>query len=244
MRNYFIVFSILALTGCRTLMDPTFMPAGYAYHNDYYKSPPGPESRSIGYPYTPAANAAVINLWNIVASQLVDRMESELGLAAQPVHVDTQGHKGAFTAAFDYALLEELRRRGYTLATHTANVMTLRPEAYLPEEEQLLGNITYNDDKPQTKPALQPLNQTRNFLVRVSALRNGVLLGAVEDYYDLPAYGYARGRGWDGNIRAQKAEQSASPAPSDVPQASPEPEDILAPALLDEISGEPLPDVR
>ncbi len=34
----------LSLGACRAIMDPTFMPAGYRYHQEDYKAPPGPRT--------------------------------------------------------------------------------------------------------------------------------------------------------------------------------------------------------
>ena len=37
---------VLALTACKPVWDPTFMPSGYAHHNKEYKTPPGPEAET------------------------------------------------------------------------------------------------------------------------------------------------------------------------------------------------------
>lgn len=47
MRFLTLLFVVISLAGCRTIMDPTFMPAGYKYHDNEYKSPPGPGVEDI-----------------------------------------------------------------------------------------------------------------------------------------------------------------------------------------------------
>ena len=37
----------LVMTGCRTIYDPTYAPAGYKYHQEEYKSPPGAEHTTL-----------------------------------------------------------------------------------------------------------------------------------------------------------------------------------------------------
>ncbi|MGH1399225.1 MAG: hypothetical protein ACRBCT_08440 [Alphaproteobacteria bacterium] len=39
-----LIAAIFSLGACKTIMNPTFMPSGYKYHQNNYKSPPGPEA--------------------------------------------------------------------------------------------------------------------------------------------------------------------------------------------------------
>ncbi len=39
-----LTIAIFSLGACKTIMNPTFMPSGYKYHHENYKSPLGPEA--------------------------------------------------------------------------------------------------------------------------------------------------------------------------------------------------------
>ena len=104
--------TILTLGACKSFMNPTFMPAGYAHHEDNYKAPDGPEAWDIGYDYTRAENAAVLNRWKMVAADLTDKIEQGAPLDAAPIFLSSPTIDNAFTLSLDHALREEFRTRG------------------------------------------------------------------------------------------------------------------------------------
>ncbi len=48
MRLVSLMLVLLLISGCDWFSRPTSMPAGYTYHNDLYKSPPGPVVKKAG----------------------------------------------------------------------------------------------------------------------------------------------------------------------------------------------------
>ncbi|MCF8496757.1 MAG: hypothetical protein K9G62_08875 [Alphaproteobacteria bacterium] len=171
-RPFFVLqtLSLLGLTGCS--WDPTFMPAGYRYHHNLYKAPPGPEARSIGYDYSPAANADVMRVWDLSAADLVDALERDTGLTPQPVYMPPVSGTGAFSAAFDNALRGELRTRGYTV-----------------------GGVP-SAGVPRLRTGIQPgagggsCEVFREFELSLSLEREGAAPARTARTYILPAYGH------------------------------------------------------
>ena len=51
--RFFLISScaVLALSGCKGLYDPHFMPTGYAYHQNDFKGQPGAKDKDQGYKY-------------------------------------------------------------------------------------------------------------------------------------------------------------------------------------------------
>ena len=190
-----LALGALTLGGCRAVMDPSFMPSGYAFHSGTYKAPPGPPAPGIGYAYQTNLNDMNVAQWRDVARRMLVQMESRHAIQPQNIFVEMLPDHNAFNASFDYALREELRARGYTLVHAPAGVLSLRPEAYRPADVKVpVDANTYNDD-PEI--ALIPEDPTRpdNFTVSLTMLRGGYVTGTVTDVFTLPAYGYVRGEG-------------------------------------------------
>jgi hypothetical protein len=194
----FVVFSLalLALSGCRTLMDPNFLPSGYTYHNvnHSYKAPPGPAADDIGYDYSFDQNAAVLTIWAEVARDLLNQIEERTGLGAQDVYLERLPEHNAFNASFDDALRAELRSRGYVLADAPQDRLHLRYGAFLPEDENARRTLTYNDD-PEIPMHPENRDKPSGFIVVLTALHNGIVLDEARGIYDMPAYGYVSGAG-------------------------------------------------
>jgi hypothetical protein len=188
---------VVALTGCRTVMDPTFMPAGYAYHQEKFKSPPGPPAADIGYPFSVPRNDVVVEKWQAVAASMADRMESELGISPQPVYIEMLPRQNAFNASLDYVLREELRNRGYTLVGAPGNVLNLKPEAWVPGDEKVPVDANRWNDDPQVRVIPVDRSKAHDFIISIIVLKDKMLKGTVKGEYLLPAYGYVRGDGQD-----------------------------------------------
>lgn len=253
MRIALPVLALLALTSCRTLMDPTFMPAGYTYHDNYYKAPPGAEAAPIGYPYTPERNDVVMEKWQAVAEELTGVMESRLALYAQPVYLAPLTHHNAFNASLDYALREELRKKGYTLQGQPSpGVLHLQPEAFMPEDEKVLDyKKMYNDDLYEPTVVPPPPEKARDFLMILTATRGNVIIGEVRGTFFLPAYGYKKGEGQDEYKNKDYLHRPPARGPSSaaqelqapektVPEHSSAPESLLPSAVPADVTQEPL----
>jgi len=116
MRSFSLLILVLALSGCRTIMDPTFFPTSYAHHTKEYKAPPGPEADKIGYKYSEAQNTQVVASFIKASTDLVGELEKYTGLQPQTVHIENKLPSSAFNNTYDYALREAFRAKGYTLA--------------------------------------------------------------------------------------------------------------------------------
>jgi hypothetical protein len=186
-----------ALAGCRSVMDPTAMPAGYSYHQNIYKSPPGPPAADIGYPFSSERNDVVVEKWQAAAGRLVSKLESDLNIQPQAVYVESLPHANAFNTSLDYVLREELRSRGYTLANTPLHVLHLKPEIYLEGDEKIpVEPNAYNDD-PEVRTEIPHREKAQDFRISITALRDNVLKGRIAHEFALPAYGYVRGEGQD-----------------------------------------------
>ncbi len=240
----FFPLALLALTGCRSLMDPTPMPAGYAYHQEKFKSPPGPPAAEIGYPFSVPRNDVVVEKWQAVAAATVDKMEAQLGLQPQPVYIETLPRMNAFNASLDYVLREELRNRGYTLVNVPGYILHLKPEAYIPGDEKVPVDANRFNGDPEVLVIPEHRERAQDFIISVTVLNNGLLKGVVSDQYALPTYGYVRGDGQDRFENKQYKTNTAVRKP--VPKAAPDykaeemPDGYTEPAPLVPVAQEPI----
>jgi hypothetical protein len=177
-----LLVTAFGLTGCRTFWDPTFMPAGYTYHQEVYKAPPGPEADDIGYAYTPERNEEVIHIWRIVAQDIVAQLEEQSGIAGGAVYVAPHENPTAFTSSFDHVLREQLHERGYTLVPTPEGAAYLRYDAVpAPQDQDTMQNPEGFEDYEVT---LQ--------IVDLSG-KEEIVIAQSGGIYKLPSYGYRGG---------------------------------------------------
>lgn len=225
-----ITVSFLALAGCRSIMDPTFMPAGYSFHSDTYKAPPGPMAKGIGYDFSPSMNETVVAQWKTVAAAMAGRLQSELGIGPQRIYVEMLPDRNAFNSSFDYALRDELRARGYTLVMSPAGVPSLRPEAYQPGDVHVpVDANAYNGD-PQVLDIPEHREDPATFIVSLTALSGQTVTGEVSGEFTMPGYGYVRGEGQDRIDPRLPKKEVPPPAPKQGPADTPP--DYAAPEPL------------
>lgn len=187
----FSAILLIALTGCKPLWDPTFMPSGYNYHHDEYKSPPGPEATPIGYTYCAAKNTTVNEAWHHAASDLVLRAKANDIRPAGDVYLTTDINAGAFQSAFDSALREELRAQGYRLVNDPAEAVTLFYTAYDPVEQGQPESIApYNDEAHHPNKDGDFLPPSKTLELILGHVENGNLGKKVSALYDVPLYGF------------------------------------------------------
>lgn len=174
----FILFAVLALSvvGCRSIMDPTFMPASYAYHTNVYKSPPGPPADDIGYPYSKDKNAHILNEWQAALDDLVEKAEQETDLKPGAIYVADDMHENAFNNAYSFALREALRKKGYTLVATPSGA-----------ETHLAYSAKTENDRSFTK--LNKNTTYRDYDLKLK-ITSGAVPQEAEKTYNLPSYGY------------------------------------------------------
>ncbi len=177
------------LTGCRTVWDPTFMPAGYTYHNEEYKAPPGPEADGIGYAYSVQANEEALQVWRIVVKDLVDQLAEQIGMEGQRIYIQSLPLQNAFNASYDHVLREELAGRGYVLASNTGNALLLIYEAHVPKDAEQSDKPVYNGDIVESVERKKPESYDE-FVLILTALKEEGMVAKSAGIYKLPPYGF------------------------------------------------------
>lgn len=182
--------TILSLNACKTVMDPTFIPSGYAYHQDEYKSPPADNPWHIGYDYTREENAAVLEKWRDVAADITDKLEADSSLAGTPVFLSSPEIDNAFSLSLDHALREEFREREILIASvPSEESFKLAVTAYDPEFKDKMRSYTFNDEIEKDLPE-PPKEVTKTLVIKVVGLIDDMSSVLVEEPYELPLYGY------------------------------------------------------
>ncbi|MFK7839978.1 MAG: hypothetical protein AB8B83_06565 [Bdellovibrionales bacterium] len=195
MKNVAFLFATLgaavALNGCKTVMDPTFVQSGYTYHHKEYKAPPADTAWQIGYDYTRAQNASVLNEWRDVAADLTNKIEAITPLATKPVFLSSPTYlDNAFTLSLDHALREEFRSRGYRLAKIPhEDTIKLQISSYDPAYTNVMRSYKLNDEDQVDLPE-PPAEIRRNLVLKVDGMIDGNFATIIEDPYILPLYGY------------------------------------------------------
>ena len=193
MRTYLSLFLTAALTlgliGCRTVFDPTFMPTGYMYHDDEYKAPPGSEADDIGYVYSDSANAESLQIWRNIINDLVGQLATQIGEDGQRIYIEPLYLQNAFNSSYDHVLREELRNRGYVLASNTRNALYLTYEAHLPKDSEEKESPDYNGDI-DNDPVYKKLKNNDEFVLILTVTKKGVLSAKVAGIYKVPLFGF------------------------------------------------------
>ncbi len=186
------VLPLLLLTACGAA-SPTWMPAGHTWHNDEYKAQPGPEADNLGYAYSADRNSYINSMWSDMARSLVDDLESQTGMSAQPIYVEKLPDANAFNLSLDEALRTELQARGYTLVNGPEEAVHLKYQGFQKQDEGKRAQPVYNGDIPPTK-TWKPEN-AREFVFVLTLLNNGAAFGEVRRTHVMPAFGYVAGEG-------------------------------------------------
>lgn len=187
MRPVFLFPLVFLLAAC----DPGFMPAGYAYHQNEYKAPDGPDAPPIGYDYTVTDNQNVVEAWQTIIADLVDRLERETGLIPQHVYLEPLPTHTAFNATYDHVLREELRGRGYALQPAPGDHFYIRYDAFTPAagmEDPTAdhgGQAAFTPETYAEGAATQ-----KNIVLRLAVMRRGVPVKDVRAVYPVPPFGY------------------------------------------------------
>ncbi|MEZ5815441.1 MAG: hypothetical protein R3E13_12100 [Alphaproteobacteria bacterium] len=184
---------VLALTGCKPVWDPTFMPSGYAYHSSEYKAPTGPEAADIGYEYSVEQNAAVLESWRHAAADLLLRAKANDVLPAGPVYLTTDLETGTFQVTFETSLRHEMLAQGITVATgaEDAGAQALFYSAYDPEEEGRPETTRpYNDEAHHPNKDGDHLSPYKTMNLVLGQVHDGILTQKVAAFHEVPSYGF------------------------------------------------------
>ena len=171
-------------------MDPTFLPSGYTYHHDEYKSPPADEPWPIGYEYSREENAKILNKWRDVADDVTDKLEEAASLGGTPVFLASPDLDNAFSLSLDHALREEFRARGVSLvAVPSEETFKLNVTTYDPEFKDAMRSYALNDQEEKDLPE-PPKEVSKELVIKVDGLVADMTSVLVEETYELPLYGY------------------------------------------------------
>lgn len=187
----FIVSScfLLALTGCKPLWNPTFMPSGYSYHQKEYKSPPGPEAAPIGYKYSYQKNEEVLETWRSAIRDMLLRAQAN-GMEATdtPVYLTTDMNDSVFKTTYDAMLREGLNDYGYTFADDPEGAIELFYSA-----GKNMQKTTYNGDAydPIKDGSFIPESEKLKMILQIK--EDGEITNKVEAFHDIPLYGFKTG---------------------------------------------------
>ncbi len=137
---------LLMTVACASDYGPYPMPTGYKYHNEQFKTPPGPEPvykkwkhrnepremctktltgkcshhTATAAPHdAPAAEMPGTAMWHQAAREMVARLTAKFGLATEGVYIEPEAGAAA-DPAFEHALAEEFAGHG-VLRMHTGH---------------------------------------------------------------------------------------------------------------------------
>ncbi len=197
MRYLILPAAFLALAACSEdfSLKPSYFASGYKYHGDEFKAPPGPDAPDIGYDYNLIDNQGVVENWMAIAADLVDQFEQDTQTSPQAIYIEPLRDSNAFNAAYNYALHETFRQKGYTLVGAPVDQgLHIRYEAYRPQDAELRNKVYYNDESDNF---LTPHNPERayDFTFVLTAARNDQFIGQSYVQRPMPAYGYVADEG-------------------------------------------------
>ena len=182
---------LIALTGCKPVWNPTFMPSGYTYHHDEYKSAPGPEAKPIGYTYSASDNQKVIDDWQNAARDLLLRAKANDIRPTGPVYLTTDMNPSVFQSTFDSALRDELRAQGYTLSDNPEEGTHLFYSAYDPNDQGPPETVyNYNDEPAHAHKDGDFLPPSQKMELVLALLNDGRIGRKVTSLYEVPLYGF------------------------------------------------------
>lgn len=190
--SYFCL--VVMLAGCTSIWNPSPFPAGYTYHHNEIKSPPGPDARDIGYDYSYAKNELIQHKWIEATRDLVAHLEQQTGLAPQIIHISDVLEPTAFNQTFDHALRYAFRERGYTLVSGAdAFPARLTYEA-----------IPIDKSSPIHVPLVQSYKDVAPYNLILQLYTGAPEPTSVGKIYQIPAYGYSK----NGHKVRKKKEES------------------------------------
>lgn len=197
MRKVFLpVILVLALSACKT-WNPDFMPAGYTYHSEEYKSPPGPEAPSLGYEYSAEENEKYLMMWRYALRDMMMKTKAEGVVLPQTLNLVSDLDENAFSASYDYILREGLRAYGHTLSEGD-DVPKVFYSAYLPGTDDHYVSKDwpeYNQEEgfDENEAFVKFKHKVQEMDLVLGSIEDGQLAKNVRGRYELPVHSFTPG---------------------------------------------------
>jgi len=192
MRFAIITLFALTLSACHSFDEPGFMPTGYTYHGNEFNAPPGPKAANIGYPYSADHNEAVLQRWEWITTDMVDRMQKKLGLTPQPLYLEAPDEHSALHQSLDHKFREALERAGFALKPVPEEAtLYLRYNAQNIDEISVWQTRSYQQEQGAiVDPGAQ--GQFKDFIFSVQVMRDGREAAEITEFFRARDYGYER----------------------------------------------------
>lgn len=191
------VFAVLALTtACENMyLRPLALPTGYTYQNDAYKSPPSPEADDIGYTYSAEKNAQILESLRVKAEELFAQLEGKNSFAGEQIYVFNAHDANPQGRAFETALRDVLRKKGYTVGDKHSATRALG--FTISETDRLQNDVDFGDFNKEHRelPIFKSYGDYEQMVVGLSLMEGEQVIDTVAAVYSVPMYGYDRDGG-------------------------------------------------
>ena len=120
MRLHYILLclSAVSISGCLSL-SPSFMPTGYKYHKEDYKSAEGRHAKDVGYDYSHSQNDINMEELGHIARDIILRAKAHGSYIPATFQLKTDLTDSAFSSSYKYSLLEVMRENGSVLSKNS-----------------------------------------------------------------------------------------------------------------------------
>lgn len=184
---------ILGLTGCQNyFVKPSAIPSGYTYHDDLYKSPPSPEATNLGYTYSEAKNAELVEGMRVKALELFNQLEGQYDMAGVDFYIYNKHLHNAQNATLDNVLRDIVREKGYRISSVPAGAIGLGYS--IDEPKDLEKEINFGDlqNDPKQSAHYDRINTYERMILTLSLTDGPEVIGRASGIYDMPMHGYKR----------------------------------------------------
>ena len=180
---------LVMLGGCSRFDEPTSIPTGYAHHRKEFRSAPGPEYYTLGYEYSAEKNAEILANLRKIAAELVGKAQTEFKFNTDSVYLEPLStYADPFELSMDFALREELVKRGYVLSASPKFSLGMRFRAHeVPVEGESANHHRLNAD---IKPEAPVREYHRPLVLSLALFDDQGAIGVAKDVYDVSAYGF------------------------------------------------------
>lgn len=185
--------ALLSLSACQNyFVKPNIIPAGYAYHDQKYKTIPSPDPVDLGYEYTEEQNAEILRSIRQKASQLLDQIEERNEIPNKTVFVFTPHDHNAQNATFDHVLREELAERNYRLTKDPSEGLMIGFSIREPRDLEKHVDFGHLNGEHRNDHHKTRINNYEKMIVEMALMDEAQTLDVVSAVYNMPMYGYDR----------------------------------------------------
>lgn len=189
---------ILGLTGCQNyFVKPSAIPSGYTYHNDLYKSPPSPEATNLGYTYSEAKNAQLVESMRVKALELFNQLESGYDMAGVGLYIYNTHSHNPQNATLDHVLRDIVREKGYRISSVPDGAIGLGYSINEPKDLEKEINFGDLQDDNRKTAHYDRIDTYERMILKLELTDGPEVIGRASGMYDMPMYGYVR----DNNFR-------------------------------------------